>query len=538
MFIKSINVKNFKRFTDLTLDLTSHTDAKLVLLIWANWSGKSSIMDIFQGLKIWNIGRDKYFAKRDISEFNWNIETSDWILFFSHNVFPTNHDLTKRFFTRSSTRIVSTPERKRYSREDYNLDKYAAIKSILPDERFHYDLEHYITLFNEALRSPAFAWLDNVSIKEIRETYIDKLNDSLERIFWWWETTLSLTNLKDPSQNQPADLIFSKWNTKDISYHLLSHGEKQIIILLLYFLVNQEMLKDSVLFIDEMDNHLHTSLQYSLLEEIVATWLPEWCQLWTASHSLGFIEYAKSYDKSIILDFDSLNFDVPQIITPLIDTNEVFEIAVPKNMLNSLFSDKKIFFCENQDDVIYNWLWFSNYVFAWLADKDVVINRVKSQKDYFWLIDRDFLTDIEKSTIEKAFPTLRILEYYSLESYLYHPDNIAELYPDLDKESYKQDIVQYIQSNHLSLWGKIKWRDTYYVFRNQTGLFTKKEKESGEKVIHENIESNDFETVYPYVPMKDYDKTYLSVQGIQCDPSKLWQTDWMKQKLSEIISDK
>jgi len=55
----------------------------------------------------------------------------------------------------------------------------------------------------------------------------------------------------------------------------LSHGGKQVIILLLNFIVQTEYYKDSIIFIDEMDCHLNTALQSTLLEEIVSRWIPE-----------------------------------------------------------------------------------------------------------------------------------------------------------------------------------------------------------------------------------------------------------------------
>ena len=55
---------------------------------------------------------------------------------------------------------------------------------------------------------------------------------------------------------------------------------------------------------DELDLHLNTQLQYNLLKEITENWIPENCQLWTASHSLGFIDYANGSEMAAIIDFD------------------------------------------------------------------------------------------------------------------------------------------------------------------------------------------------------------------------------------------
>ena len=51
MNVKKLRLVNFKRFTDLTVDLCSLEEApKLILLIGANGSGKSSLFDAFEYL--------------------------------------------------------------------------------------------------------------------------------------------------------------------------------------------------------------------------------------------------------------------------------------------------------------------------------------------------------------------------------------------------------------------------------------------------------------------------------------------------------
>jgi hypothetical protein len=103
--------------------------------------------------------------------------------------------------------------------------------------------------------------------------------------------------------------------------------------------------EDAIIYIDEMDCHLNTSLQETLLKEIVEKWIPDSSQLWTASHALGFIDYARKTDNAVILDFDSLNFDVPQTIVPQSkEVLDVYDLAIPKSILSQLFSDKKIVF--------------------------------------------------------------------------------------------------------------------------------------------------------------------------------------------------
>jgi len=128
---------------------------------------------------------------------------------------------------------------------------------------------------------------------------IKPLNDSLLKIFGGSESTqIRIAEFENATSNTSAKLVFSKGNSK-INYDLLSHGEKQVVILLLNFIVRKKYYENSIIFIDEMDCHLNTSLQAKLLDEIVTTWIPDTSQLWTASHALGFIEYVKNSDQGL-----------------------------------------------------------------------------------------------------------------------------------------------------------------------------------------------------------------------------------------------
>ena len=54
MNVTRLRLANFKRFTDLTIDLSSCAGApKLVLLIGANGSGKSSVFDVRVARRRW-----------------------------------------------------------------------------------------------------------------------------------------------------------------------------------------------------------------------------------------------------------------------------------------------------------------------------------------------------------------------------------------------------------------------------------------------------------------------------------------------------
>ena len=111
-----------------------------------------------------------------------------------------------------------------------------------------------------------------------------------------------------PLQGKPVEIHFHKGQS-NIHYDLLSSGEKEVINILLNLFIRRESYQDTIYFIDELDVHLNTTLQYDLLKELTENWIPENCQLWTASHSLGFIQYAQESKAAVILDFDQLAAD-------------------------------------------------------------------------------------------------------------------------------------------------------------------------------------------------------------------------------------
>ena len=43
-------------------------------------------------------------------------------------------------------------------------------------------------------------------------------------------------------------------------------------------------------------------------------------------------------------------------------------------------------------------------------------------------MDSDFLTDDDIAQIRQHYPNLIVLDYYSIENYFYHPDNLFEYY--------------------------------------------------------------------------------------------------------------
>ncbi len=336
MRIKSLELKNFKRFTDLTISDIPET-AKLVLLIGSNGSGKSSVFDAFElansALKSEpnRTSTELYYSKHKNDPLSVQIKFDNGKVYdltkftppYNGNPFNQNSGITKEnldidgiknlFYGRSSYRQVPKLTRTQSglgSTSDFETDGDRPKSMIDRDDRFENDIEIVSAqIFTEIFSDPS-------SAPEIIGRYINPLNSAFEKIFGSSpETSLRIVEIIQPLNNQIAKITFKKGKSQ-FHYNFLSAGEKEIFNIVFNLLVRREQYQDTIYFIDEMDVHLNTQLQYNLLKEITENWIPENSQLWTASHSLGFIEYANESDNAVIFDFDDLNFDVKQELKP------------------------------------------------------------------------------------------------------------------------------------------------------------------------------------------------------------------------------
>jgi AAA domain, putative AbiEii toxin, Type IV TA system len=548
MYIKKLQLQNFKRFTDLTIDLTPDSPneqvPKLVLLIGANGSGKSSIFDGFELANNffkhnWSTGASgsvvysytiDYYNKKD---YNYNINFD----FSQNKYFYTNIDQHNQTLT-VNTNISELPKNGFYGRTaftyipqvnithiggditDITLDEDRASAYFLEDkERFNNDVSRNIgEIINNIFTNPELAG-------QISKDLITKINESLSRIFYKNEeiTKLKFVNVDTPRDGNPLRFWFKKGES-NIDYNRLSAGEKMVFVFLYNLYVRTKHFNDTIYFFDELDLHLNTSLQYDLLKEVTEYWIPDNSQIWVASHSLGFIEYAMNNEDSVVIDFDNLNFDEEQTLKPKQKDIDVYDIAIPKATLSTILKGKKIIFCENTDDEYYNNSGLTDTLFIGSKDKFEVLARCK--KEHFGIVDRDYMEDSEFDIIKKTYPNLFILSYYTFENYLYHPENIWEIDSNFDVKSYKQQILE--AKNKALLDIEINSaRKTIPIVKE---ISTKIREKTAQK-IKEDLCSEDFETYYKYFNMKTYFSNKPNISK-----EKLSQTTWFKNQIQNIIN--
>jgi hypothetical protein len=537
MRITKLELGNFKRFSDLTIEGIPET-SKLVLLIGSNGSGKSSVFDAFDfATKASNnpSGNAYYYKGNTKIKVLISLNDGKRVGVVDDKLIPADtvdFSFHKKFIGRSSIRIV--PRITNTGKlTDKAFDDDAPSSFIDVDERFNSDVVTYIQMIDNALREPVFSGRSADTLK-IFQDFIRPLNTSLLNVFGGDEhTTIQIAEYQNANAQATPKLIFKK-GTSRINYDLLSHGEKQVVILLLNFIVRQDQYKDAIIYIDEMDCHLNTSLQSNLLKEIVDTWIPDDAQLWTASHALGFIDYAKNAENASIIDLDLLNFDLPQVITSEPKENlEVYNIALPKETLAKILQDYKLVLVENKNAAHYN-LSLSEKGYLFLPEKDSrdVFLHTKGDNTKLGLRDRDYLMDEEISRIQALYSNLRILRYYAFENYIYHPDNIAELEPaGFDKSAYIKDIIDQKNQKLIKIASGIETSRQTYSDLKEPNI-----KSKNIDPILNALKNNDFEVFYPFFDMKaDFSKVNLQKILKDYSISDLVNTTWFKNKIEELL---
>ena len=556
MNLTRLRLENFKRFTDLTIDLSSFSGApKLVLLIGANGSGKSSVFDAFEYLSAPHKGdpappstrfsdafSDAFYKGEAYDKFLRYLKKDQATAVSASCSFgggfevgrsdgsapiasPDGWDVKSAFYGRSSLRTVpelrATPEA-----VDAGADIDRPRRFIDFDTRLDADVAR---ITEDVLRD---FWGKDSASDEIRARFVAPINDALARVFGNGSaTTLRLTQMIPALGQKPADIRFRKGHS-DVHYDLLSSGEKEVFNILLNLFTRRKHFPNAIYFIDELDVHLHTRLQNALIREVVEHWIPDYSQLWTASHSLGFIEYASDAADAVVVDFDDLDFDRPQVLAPAPKSPAIFDIAVPRDSALKVFPNQKLVVCENQDALLYNAIELPGLLFAGARDKNAVGLQTRANDEFRGLIDRDFLGSDEIEELRREQPNLFVLGYYSLESYAYHPLNLAEVSPPGFDETEYRGLLQarMVEVRDRLLMNLERSRNGYEVIKT----LPRETKARAMEEIAKATASDDFETFYPFLDMKNQRPgDYLGTFNLQ--RLDLARTAWLRDAIAAVL---
>ena len=349
MKVRSIRLKNFKRFNDLIVSQIPET-ARLIVLAGPNGFGKSSLLESFRlwsgivGNRGWQGDPDYYERPTPKAlKVTWQFANTVQIEFHGAQPEQGSNAARKAFYLRTAYR--NDPE--------LSLKSLSRIGSSLDENRFFRmnQTDAAVTLNYQRLVSDAFddafeLESATTTLGDWRESIIGKLRDAMKRLF----PGLTLNGLGSPMRD--PTFRFTKGTSEGFVYKNLSGGEKAAFDLLLDLLVKCREHDDTIFCIDEPESHLNPRVQGPFLTELLHL-LPPNCQLWVATHSIGMLRRARDIeaqmpDTVVFFDFEGQEFDVPVQMSPSKPTRVFWEQAlrVALDDLADLVAPRLLVVCE------------------------------------------------------------------------------------------------------------------------------------------------------------------------------------------------
>lgn len=353
MKIKKILMNGYKRFFDLTIDLGDQP-ARIVALVGPNGCGKSSVFDAMlfltnaYGRHIGNSSNKNYTYHSLLNNPAYDYKNVSVVFDsgdFSH-IYNNKREagLQKTLFSfRSSFRYngsLNVTESKAVS--DIRENNYGASSASDIDQRIDQNYRRLQIKYNKYLND------NDCRPSEAKAHIIGELNDAISNCL-----SLKIDNLGDIEAGR-GTFFFMKSDTQSpFRYDVLSSGEKEIIDLLLDLYLRKDEYTDSIYIIDEPELHLNTAIQRKLLIEINKM-VPENCQIWVATHSIGFLRALQEELNtcSQIIEFKAENQWSAEsyVLTPIVKSRaawqSLFETALED--LTTLVAPKRIVYCEGR----------------------------------------------------------------------------------------------------------------------------------------------------------------------------------------------
>jgi predicted ATPase len=459
MKVSSITLENFKRFTNLTIkDIPQST--KLVLIVGPNGSGKSSLFDAFNQYYRTYSGLgfntdEKYYRKSEQNYFDW-----------SQSVKICFHDHTQGQPLSKNSMYFRTAYR---NDPDFNISSFGRIGA--PHEQLRVNRlidndqtvsQNYQRLIHNTMSGVFSEQNDNKSVKDLREELIGKVRASMQRVF----DDLELNNIGDPLGD--GSFHFKKGSVESFHYKNLSGGEKAAFDLLLDLSLKIEYYDNSIFFIDEPETHMHTTLQGRLIEEMYRV-LPDNCQMWMTTHSLGIMQKAKELlverpGTIVFLDFGEIDFDNETSIYPASIDGIMWEkfLSVALGDYADVLAPERIVMCEgdingtkrkNFDSYLYSTVFSKKYpqiVFVSggscndLENPNHVgfklLSEVLNGTKIVRLIDRDDKSAEEEEELRKN--NIFVTSRRHIESYLLDDELIIKLIESLGKSELIEEALK------------------------------------------------------------------------------------------------
>ena len=501
MRLATAHIRDFKRFTDLRIaGLPAQT--RMVLLVGPNGSGKTSLFEAFNYWIMQQKGSVNYDPVYHLKTggapaANWH-EMLQRITLTFHDTQSdprTNPELARKlFYFRSAYRHEADFTLGALQRANEILaDSNRPMTLINPETRVSDNYQRIVSRSVHALFDPT---QQSQTAEQITSVLVGRIRESMQRVF----EGLSLSGLGRPMEG--GTFFFDKGASKGYHYKNLSGGEKAAFDLLLDFIVKAEAFDETIFCIDEPELHMHTRLQARLLDELYKQ-LPQKCQLWLSTHSIGMTRRAMelhrlSSNEVVFLDFSGHEFDQAIELRPAtVNTKfwrDMFRVALDD--LAELVAPAQLIFCEGRKEIGSSARnpSFDAYVYRQIfgaahADTDFVAlggtNQIEKDaaliegvlasmlpKMKMWKVfDRDDrnATEIQDLKVQG----IRVLGRRDLESYLWDDEVISKLADSVGKSMAAPAVLAEKQRLLASLPGRGKPADDVKAIAGELYNFTK-----------------------------------------------------------------
>jgi predicted ATPase len=474
MKIKKIRLSgNYKRFHDLTINLGDEPK-KIIALVGPNGCGKSSVFDgmLFLNNSYAPIGDMGMKGIPFHSSVN-SLITRDNIEIEFDNGESFRELLMKRAPYGENNTVLSFRNSYRYN-SNLAITSLQAIPKIGANNNgasSSVDLDDKMTINYQRLYIylDDYRKLNQLTDSEANEHVIGDLNRILMQCLGM--------EISDHGNilSGNGSLYFKKPHQQStFSFNVLSSGEKEVVDILLDIYLKKDKFNDTIYIIDEPELHLNTSIQKKLLLEIEKL-IPDNCQLWIATHSIGFLNALQKElsDKSEIIDFEGDYTSEPVTLIPMVKNRKnwqkIFKTALED--LTGLMAPEVIIYCEGRTDPgnggedqgldaeIYNQIFSERYPGALFVSSGgstepqryseialIVLNKAFKDVKILLLKDKDIHTDgtptldsEREEFIQKDPMSRRMLLRKEIENYLYDFEILNKAY-GISKEDYHKII--------------------------------------------------------------------------------------------------
>ena len=455
MKVSSVRFQEFKRFTDLLITDIPES-SKLVVLMGPNGCGKSSVLD---GFVRWHREKTGLGYSGDNEYYDKGTEEGSVEVCLHGEDNPSRDSLYVRSAYRndadfSSSRIESQPS---------PVDSPAFSRLIEDDKTVS---DNYQRLLLDSITSLYNQDNKKRSAEEICEELVGQIRASMVNIFG----DLSLNGIKEAigSTAGAGSFYFQKGNVESFHYKNLSGGEKAAFDLILDIHIKKKFFPDAIYCIDEIESHLHTKVQGTILKELVRI-IPKESQLWVTTHSLGTLRAAQEIEVDdagsvALIDFDGVDLDSTSDLHPTTLDRVAWEkmLAIPLDDLAHRLAPEVIVVCEGSsignrrkdfDAKIYNRILGSRtlgVVFvsggssSELASKkratESILGSILPTTRVVTLTDRDDCSEEEVREIEGVGGL--VLRERNIESYLFADDVINALVSEVGKPELLEQALE------------------------------------------------------------------------------------------------